>query len=550
VSTRTAPSLPIQDVAGDSTELPRARPRALDAVVGNRTTLDEAAELEQTARLYGMEHVDLRDMELDSELLAQFPAAELFRHNMIPLGLSGHVVRIATGDPLDIEGLDELSSRTGLLLKPVLASRTVIEELLRSRLGLGAGTLRDIAGRFDEDDSATEQHVVDDDESGSASVIKLVNEILQEAVRQRASDIHFEPTDRGLEVRYRVDGVLRRQPAPEEIHRLRAAILSRLKIMARLNIAEKRLPQDGRIPISVAGRDLDLRVAIMPLLHGEGAVLRLLDMSRGAPRLDELHMPVMLRERWVSAIRQPNGLILVTGPTGSGKTSTLYASLAELNDGDSKIVTIEDPVEYQLHGVSQIQAKPKIGLTFAAGLRGVLRLDPDVILVGEIRDPETAQSAVQASLTGHVVFSTLHTNDAAGAVPRLVDMGVEPYLVAGVLRAVLGQRLVRHLCPACRQPAIPDLGTTPADFPLGSPTFRSVGCRECRGTGYFGRIGVFELLTLDARLRDLAGRGVGADDFRRQALASGYVPLRAHGWRRVADGETTIDEVLRVCADV
>ncbi len=550
MSTRTAPSPATQDVARDSTELPQARPRALDGAAGNRTTVDEAAQLEQTARLYGMEHVDLRDMELDSELLAQFPAAELFRHNMIPLALSGHVVRIATGDPLDFEGLDELSSRTGLLLKPVLASRTVIEELLRSRLGLGAGTLRDIAGRFDEDDSATEQHVVDEDESGSASVIKLVNEILQEAVRQRASDIHFEPTDRGLEVRYRVDGVLRRQPAPEEIHRLRAAILSRLKIMARLNIAEKRLPQDGRIPISVAGRDLDLRVAIMPLLHGEGAVLRLLDMSRGAPRLDELHMPVMLRERWVSAIRQPNGLILVTGPTGSGKTSTLYASLAELNDGDSKIVTIEDPVEYQLHGVSQIQAKPKIGLTFAAGLRGVLRLDPDVILVGEIRDAETAQSAVQASLTGHVVFSTLHTNDAAGAVPRLVDMGVEPYLVAGVLRAVLGQRLVRHLCPACRQPAIPEAGTTPADFPHGFPTYRSVGCRECRGTGYFGRIGVFELLTLDARLRDLAGRGVGADDFRQQALGSGYVPLRAHGWQRVADGETTVDEVLRVCADV
>ena len=340
------------------------------------------------------------------------------------------------------------------------------------------------------------------------SVIRLVNEILLEAIELRASDVHIESQQHGLDIRYRIDGVLHPQPAPPEISRFQAAIISRLKIMARLNIAERRLPQDGRIQLKVSGREVDVRVSVIPMIHGEGIVLRLLDKGSMEFALAKLGMEPDLYATFKELIRLPHGIILVTGPTGSGKTTTLYSALLEIRDPKTKIITTEDPVEYQLAGINQIQVHPKIGLTFANSLRSILRHDPDIILIGEIRDFETAEHAIQASLTGHLVFSTLHTNDAAGAYTRLVDMGVEPFLVSSTVEAVMAQRLVRTLCKECKEPYRPDKDQLPEDFPrdqlAGATLYRPVGCRACRGVGYRGRIGLYELLLTTEPIRQLA----------------------------------------------
>ena len=383
-----------------------------------------------------------------------------------------------------------------------------------------------------------------------ASVVRLVNEILVEAIESRASDVHVESQGSGIVIRYRIDGILLPQPVPPEINRFQSAIISRLKIMSRLNIAEKRLPQDGRIKLRVSGREIDVRVSVIPMIHGESIVMRILDKGSMSFELRKLGMHEQTYKSFRELIDLPHGIILVTGPTGSGKTTTLYSALIEINTPDVKIITTEDPVEYQLEGINQIQVHHKIGLTFAASLRSILRHDPDVVLIGEIRDLETAENAIQASLTGHLVFSTLHTNDAAGAYTRLVDMGVEPFLVASTVEAVMAQRLVRRLCPHCKRPVQLRADDVPTDFPLDkvSPEglFEPVGCRTCRQIGYSGRMGIYELMVTTDDVRQLAHDRASSWKVKQAAMRQGMQTLRQDGWNKVLAGSTTIEEIARV----
>jgi general secretion pathway protein E/type IV pilus assembly protein PilB len=383
-----------------------------------------------------------------------------------------------------------------------------------------------------------------------ASVVRLVNEILLEAVESRASDVHIETQSTGIVIRYRIDGILHPQPTPPEINRFQAAIISRLKIMARLNIAEKRLPQDGRIKMRVHGREVDVRMSVIPMIHGEGIVMRILDKSAMVFDLKSLGMSQEVYDRFSDIIEYPHGIVLVTGPTGSGKTTTLYSALLQIQSPETKIITTEDPVEYQLDGICQIQVHTKIGLTFAHSLRSILRHDPDIVLVGEIRDKETADNAIQASLTGHLVFSTLHTNDASSAFTRMSDMGVEPFLVAGTVEAVMAQRLLRRLCKHCREEYTPPKGDVPADFPLDrlgdKPFYRSVGCRECRNVGYTGRMGIYEMLVANDDIRQMALDRTSSWEIRKKAVEHGMRTLRMDAWDKVVAGDTSMDEVLRI----
>ena len=380
-----------------------------------------------------------------------------------------------------------------------------------------------------------------------APVVRLVNLLIEEAVNSEASDIHIEPSEDNLRVRYRIDGILYDLEAPPR--RLQAAVTSRIKLMAELNIAERRLPQDGRIRMALNARRVDIRVSSIPTIHGESIVMRLLDRSSVFLPFDKLGFGPATAGRFDKLINQPNKILLVTGPTGSGKTTTLYAALDKINAPEKKIITIEDPVEYQLKGINQIAVRPKIGLTFAGGLRHIVRQDPDVIMVGEIRDLETAEIAVHAALTGHLVFSTLHTNDAPGAITRLQDMGVEPYLIASVLSGVLAQRLVRRICSACRVPDAPDPGDLLAigvADTTGVEMYRGQGCEACRKTGYKGRVGVYELFIITEEIRSLILRKASTGEIRRVAVEQGMVSLREDSWTKARAGLTTVEEILRV----
>jgi len=512
---------------------------------------------EQTLRTFadelGMQYVELKDFEIDPELLNLFPTSTIYRHSLLPLRRENGRIEVATSDPFDLEALDELSSLSNLRLEPVLARHDDVVQFIKDKLGVGGDTINELVKqKTDEDDDYLAEASQADGEltemAQQASVIRLVNELLLEALQQQASDVHIEPGERGLKVRYRVDGMLRVQSIPPEINQFYAAIVTRLKIMARLNIAEKRLPQDGRIELKVAGRDIDVRVSIIPMLHGEGVVLRILDKGRMVFNLSGMGMPEPIYDPFRKLISLPHGIVLVTGPTGSGKSTTLYSGLNEIRSPDTKIITVEDPVEYQLDGISQIQVHSRIGLTFAAGLRSILRHDPDVILIGEIRDYETAEAAIQASLTGHLVFSTLHTNDAASSFTRLVDMGVEPYLVASTVEGVMAQRLVRRLCSHCRESYRPNPDELPKDFPNRDvqELFRAVGCRECSETGYAGRIGAYELLISDDTIREMCGERVSSTRIRQYGIEHGMITLRQCGWLHAMNGTTSIEDVLRI----
>ena len=500
----------------------------------------------------GMRFMPLKEFQPDLSLLARFPTTAIFKHEVLPIEGHNGRMTVAISDPFNLESLDELSSLGGCRIEPVLACRDEIVELIKKTLGVGGDTINLLVAQRLEDGVELLDAIPDElselaQSAQAPSVIKLVNELLVEALDQRASDIHVEPQEKGLSVRYRVDGMLRIQPLPPEIHQFANAIVTRLKIMARLNIAEKRLPQDGRINIRVQGREVDVRMSIIPMLHGEGIVLRLLDKQRMVFNLQGV-MPDDVYHAFHELIQLPHGIVLVTGPTGSGKTTTLYSALAEIASPEVKIITVEDPVEYNIAGISQIQVHAKIGLTFAAGLRSILRHDPDVVLIGEIRDGETATSAIQASLTGHLVFSTLHTNDAPGAFTRLVDMGVEPYLVASTVEGILAQRLIRRLCKECKQPDTPEARDLPRDFPnaAGKTIYKPVGCRSCRDSGYSGRAGVYELLTVDKEIRRLCTTGASTGTIREHALQAGMQTLRQSGYHRVLRGETTLEEVQRI----
>ncbi len=506
----------------------------------------------------GMPVIDLSKVEVEQEALKNFPVRLVHRHFLFPISRTDSEIQIVTGNPFDVQAADAVADATGLFVNTVLALPHEVANLIKTKLGVGAETLDGLIAQAEEDSDGIEiLDELDFDESEAAamaqqaSVVKLVNDILSEAVNVRASDIHMELQASGLKIRYRIDGVLQTQPVPQELNRFQAAIISRLKIMAHLNIAEKRVPQDGRIKLRVSGREIDIRVSIIPMLHGEGVVMRILDKEAMSFSLSGIGMSDEVNEKFHRLIRLPHGIVLVTGPTGSGKTTTLYSALAEIKSERNKIITTEDPIEYQLEGINQIQVNHKVGMTFAASLRSILRHDPDVVLVGEIRDYETAENAVQASLTGHMVFSTLHTNDAAGAFMRLVDMGVEPFLVSSTLEGVLAQRLVRTLCNQCKEEYMPTVSEIPSDFSIyeytdGEPIFRPKGCRNCRGTGYSGRLGIYELLETNDKIRQMASEKASTIALRRAALAGGMISLREDGWMKVAQGLTSIDEVLRV----
>ena len=511
---------------------------------------DDAAAVVSAARRFSLPYIDLEGLTVDRALLQLFPGRLLFERNVLPLSRSEDRVTLAISDPCDLETPDQLTALTGLYFDVVLCSEQQIVRHLRSVLGVGGGTVGDLMAQSQDGLDAIDDLGGGDDGAGASAVIRLVNELLSDAVDQRASDIHLEPEGEELSVRFRVDGLLRQQNVPVEIHRFRSSIISRLKIMARLNIAERRLPQDGRIKLTIKGREVDVRVSIIPMLDGEGVVMRLLDKSRSLVDLSRIEFPGDVGERWNKLIRRSHGLLLVTGPTGSGKTTTLYSSLTAIRDPATKIITVEDPVEYNIPGINQIQVQSKIDLTFAAGLRSILRHDPDVVLIGEIRDSETATSAIQASMTGHLVFSTLHTNDSVSALSRLVDLGVEPYLVASTVEGILAQRLVRRLCLNCREAYQPDDVDLPGDQQIlrGRTIYRATGCRECFGAGYHGRIAIFELLQTDRTIRQLCTRKASTDELKAHATTTGMMTLRQAGLERVLTGQTSLHEVLRVCS--
>lgn len=518
--------------------------------------VNERDALAAVAQEVGLDFVDLREYNVDLSALEGFPQKLIYRQSLFPIGFEGESIIVATSDPFDLYPLDEASAATGRSVVPVVAERTEIARLMKKHLGVGSETVEGLLANVEDDDGVELLEDIETDGSElsemaqEASVVRLVNEILIEAIDTRTSDIHVESQSDGLVIRYRIDGILHTQPVPPEINRFQAAIISRLKIMARLNIAEKRLPQDGRIKLRVHGREVDIRLSVIPMIHGEGLVMRVLDKSSMVFDLQGLGMSKAIYDRFTQLIRLPHGIVLVTGPTGSGKTTTLYSSLLEIKSPENKIITTEDPVEYQLDGINQIQVHSKIGLTFAQSLRSILRHDPDIVLIGEIRDLETAENATQASLTGHLVFSTLHTNDAAGAFTRMGDMGVEPFLVAGTVEGVMAQRLLRRLCRHCREEYTPHPDEVPRDFPFddleGRPLYRAVGCRECRNVGYSGRMGIYELLVTSEPIRELAQERASSFAIRKQAVSEGMRTLRMDAWDKCLVGDTSIEEVLRV----
>jgi general secretion pathway protein E/type IV pilus assembly protein PilB len=540
--------------------------RSVEALMAQGQPVDEAllasgrAPADQVLRFLATEfsvpYVDLETSRPAKEFLTTFPTRILMAHQLLPLREEDGGVLVASSRLFDTMGLDELRLACGRELHLALAPAADIDRCLKALLGVGADTVQSLVSEAETGvqvvDHESDEDVDLAEAAEDASIIKFVNQVLSEAIERRATDVHFEPFEDALRVRYRVDGVLQEANIPPEVRHFQAAIVSRLKILSHLDIAEKRLPQDGRIKLRVAAREIDVRVSVIPMLHGEAVVLRLLDRSATLLGLEHLGMSPHDRDVMERVLQMPHGIVLVTGPTGSGKTTTLYAGLSRINDVERKIITIEDPIEYHLRGINQIQVAEKAGLTFARGLRSILRHDPDVVLIGEIRDAETAEIAVQASLTGHLVFSTLHTNDAPGAMTRLVDMGIEPYLVTSSLEMVLAQRLVRLICKECKESYVPsDLAALRQELGEGLPDvfYRGKGCRKCQGTGYRGRRGIFELMPLTEAIRVLILERASAADIRKEAVRHGMKSLREDGWRLVRQGDTTLEEVLQATKD-
>ena len=518
-----------------------------------RLGLSSAEEVAQAlARHLEIAYVGRDEFPSSPPFLQRLSPQYMRQYRFCPLAVEDGVLVVACADPTDPTVADEMRGTLGLEVRLAVATEPSILEAIERYFGAGSTAVQKVIETMGDDDHGDETSGEDltslRDMAFDAPVVRLVNLLIENAIKTNASDVHIEPFEDTLRVRYRIDGILFDAETPPK--RLRAAITSRIKIMAELNIAERRLPQDGRIRMGVEGRKLDLRVSTIPTLHGESIVMRILDRAAILLPLDHLGFGERTRRAIERIIELPHGMLLVTGPTGSGKTTTLYGALDKINSPNKKIITIEDPVEYQLRGVNQIHVKPKIGLTFAAGLRHIVRQDPDVIMVGEIRDLETADIAIHAALTGHLVFSTLHTNDAPGALTRLLDMGVEPYLVASVLEGVLAQRLVRLVCTGCRKPYEPDAGELRAvgvdRVPAGASLSHGTGCDDCRGTGYRGRTGIYEFMVMSEELRGLTLRKTPGHEIRQRAIAGGMATLRQDGWHKCCLGLTTVDEVVRV----
>jgi general secretion pathway protein E len=525
--------------------------RLPDAIV--RLGLSSPEEIARAlARRFELPYVERDEFPASPPFVQRLSPQYLRQYRFCPLSVDQGVLLIACADPADPTPGDDLRASLGVDVRSAVATESAILDAIERYFGTGSTAVQRVIETMGDDEGGGDETGEDlsslRDMAFDAPVVRLVNLLMENAIKANASDIHIEPFEDNLRVRYRIDGVLFDAETPPR--RLRAAVTSRIKIMAELNIAERRLPQDGRIRMGLDGRRLDIRVSTIPTIHGESIVMRILDRAAILLPLESLGFDPRTQKQLEDLIIMPHGMLLVTGPTGSGKTTTLYGALAKINSAEKKIITIEDPVEYQLRGVNQIHVKPKIGLTFAAGLRHIVRQDPDVIMVGEIRDLETGDIAIHAALTGHLVFSTLHTNDAPGALTRLLDMGLEPYLVASVLEGILAQRLVRVVCRACSVPCPPapkDLRAMGVDaVPAGAKLVRGGGCAECRGTGYRGRMGIYEFLRMTEELRSLTLRKTPGHEIRQRAVAAGMVSLRQDGWQKVCLGHTTIDEVLRV----
>jgi len=508
------------------------------------------------AKQFHMPYIDLNSIDIPEDVINSVPAEVAIEHKIVPIQGRQRVVTIAMSDPLDFETVDNVRFILNKEVETVLATPEAIEDALRRYYGYGEDELTKLAEEKGEElDDVTlrreEAEAMIDDGVGAddAPVIRLVSTIIAEALKQRASDIHIEPFEKRLRIRYRIDGICVEQESPPK--RLQGAIVSRIKIMAKLDMAEKRRPQDGAIQLKMFGRELDLRVSIVPSTWGESVVIRILDRERGLMPLEKLGLHEDDFKRFKKIIRRPNGIFLVTGPTGSGKTTTLYAVLMELNRSDVKIITAEDPIEYHIPGINQCQVNRKVGMTFARIIRAMLRQAPNIILVGEIRDRETADVAIQAALTGHLVFSTLHTNDAPSALPRLIDLGVKPFLAASGVIGVMAQRLVRVLCPHCKEPYEPSehelqaIGVSRSEAEEAT-FYRPVGCPECGYRGYRGRLGIFELMEMNSVLRQMTFEKKTAHELREQARKSGMVTLAEDAVRKAMAGITSLQEVLRV----
>lgn len=531
----------------------RATGDRLDRVIVRLGFASRAQVLDAVGDQFRMPVVDVAGLSVDASVLATLPSKLVFRQKCVPIARENGVLTVATSDPYEISVLDELRLLTGCAIQLVLADEEELHGFIRANYGVGGDTLDAMSEGLAAPSRIVESKPSDDAEQAQeASVIRLVNDVLSEAIEQRATDVHVEPYEHELIVRYRIDGVLQRANVSAAIHRFGSAIVSRLKIMANLNIAEKRRPQDGRItfrhrPQSGPPQEFDLRVSIIPMISGEGVVLRVLSKTAVLLPLSDLGMPPGVLSTWGALIERPHGILLVTGPTGSGKSTTLYASLNRIVGDDIKVITIEDPVEYHVAGVNQIPVNHKVGLDFATGLRSVLRHDPDVVMIGEIRDKETAETAIQASLTGHLVLSTLHTNDSCGAMTRLLDMGVEPFLVSSSIEGVLAQRLVRRVCAACAAAYVPDHADVPTgfDLPESGTLMKGAGCRNCRNTGFRGRVGIYELLRITQTTRELVMSKASAPEISKCATAEGQLArLIDDGFVKVRQGVTTLGEVL------
>lgn len=495
--------------------------------------------------------ISLKDIpKLDDKIPIKF----MKEYKIFPLKIDNNTLTLTMTDPLDIPTMDEVMLITGYVIKICISGENEILDAIEKHYGTGASTMERIIGDMSEEEidlmggEAEEETEHLKDLASEAPVIKLVNLVINRAVEIGASDIHIEPFEGDMKIRYRIDGVLHDVESPPK--KLQSAVISRIKIMSKLNIAERRLPQDGRIRFKSMGKNIDMRVSTLPTIYGESIVMRILDRGGVVLELEKLGFPSKELKQFENLISKPYGMLLVTGPTGSGKTTTLYTALHKINSPDIKIITIEDPVEYQMYGINQLHVKPQIGLTFANGLRSIVRQDPDVIMVGEIRDTETADIAIQSALTGHMVFSTVHTNDAAGAITRLQDMGVESFLMSSAILGVLAQRLVRVICKNCKTPvkleggAMDELGVKEG---LGSFTvYEGKGCDECSNTGYRGRVGIFELLVINDDIRRLILQKTSANIIKEKAREHGMITLREDGWNKVKQGVTTVSEVLRV----
>ena len=518
--------------------------------------LSEEALLRHVSEEYGYPYMNLEEVSVEADFIARFPAKILLERQVAPVHQKNGNALVVVSNPFVSTGVDELRVMTGLDIEIGLAPQAEIAEFIKKSLGLGADTIQSMFSEAKESGlmfiQDTDEDVDLTDAAEGASIIQFVNQILTEAIEVRATDVHIEPFEDELRVRYRVDGVLKAAAIPPEVKQFQPAIISRIKILSYLDIAEKRVPQDGRIKVNLSGREIDIRVSIIPMLYGEAVVMRLLDRSSVLLGPAKIGMGKLNLAVFKEVVKKPHGIILVTGPTGSGKTTTLYAALSHINEINRKIITIEDPIEYQLYGINQIQVSNKTGLTFARGLRSILRHDPDVVLVGEIRDKETAEIAVQASLTGHLVFSTLHTNDAPGALTRLVDMGVEPYLVSSSLEAIVAQRLIRLLCEDCKkemkQSEIEILRKRYKDY-IPEKLYVPVGCKKCQSSGYVGRVGIFELLIVSEDVRTLLLQNATPRDIRQKAMSEGMRSLRQDARRYLEQGITSFEEVLRVTKD-